>query len=248
MWRKLLTISILFIALPAGSQEFPGVYLPNSAVEGAGWQGLLDFVFLANIFLTLSVAALLGAVLAFHPKHTEVSRSSEGMDSPKVFVLFPVIGAVVGMMVVKYGLVVGFVLFGLGGIVRFRTAFRSPNLTGRIILVTLIGLAAGLHLLNVAILATLFAFVLFYFLDVSTKYRIVVTELPREHLAEAIMAYRAVLDKQDCRVVYERANCRKSRVTFGVKCKQNATFERLNEGFKSEVDDSLAGIVSWRVA
>lgn len=248
MWRKLLTIGILLISLPAWSQQIPDFEVTSSAVPESGWDGLLDTAFMVDVLLTLSVAALLGGALAYHPKNTEITRASEGMNSPRVFMLFPVIGAIVGMMVMKYGLVVGFVLFGLGGIVRFRTAFRSPSLTGRIILVTLIGLACGLHLLNVAVMATLFSVVLIYFLDAPMRYRFVIRELPRERLAEAIAAYREAIDKQGCRVLYEKQNCRKSRVTFVLKCKRGSSCERLEKILETEVDDTLAGIISWRIA
>jgi hypothetical protein len=248
MWRKLLTIGILLISLPAWPQQVPDFEVTQSVVPESGWEGLLDTPFMVDVLMTLSFSALLGGALAYHPKNTEITRASEGMNSPRVFMLFPVIGAIVGMMVLKYGLVVGFVLFGLGGIVRFRTAFRSPSLTGRIILVTLIGLACGLHLMNIAVVATLFSVVLIYFLDMPMRYRIVVQDLPREHLAEAIAAYREVIDKQGCRVLYEQQNCRKSRVTFVLKCNRVSSGARLEKILETEVDDALAGVVSWRIA
>lgn len=241
---------VLLIALPVWAQQLPEIITqdPPTPGPGAGWEGFLDFAFMADIVLTLSLAAFLGAVIAFHPKNTEVARISEGLNSPKVYVIFPVIGAIVGMMVVKYGLVVGFILFGLGGVIRFRTALRSASLTGRIILVTLIGLACGLDLLSVAVLSTAFAVVLIFILDSPMRYRIDIRDLPREHLAEAIMAYRALLDSEGCRVLYEKQNCRKSRVTFVFKCKRQETRYRLEKMLESEVDDNLAGVVSWRIA
>ncbi len=221
--------------------------MQGSPTPGAGWRGFLEFGFMADVLLTLSLAAILGAVIAFHPKNREVARVSEGMDSPKIYVIFPVVGAIVGMMVVKYGLVVGFVLFGLGGVIRFRTILRSASLTGRIILVTLIGLACGLNLLNVAVLSTLFAVVLIFILDAPVTYRIDIKELPRKHVAEAIMAYRSLLEEQGCRILYEKENCGKSRVTFVIKCRRRSTHYRLERILESEVDDALAGTVSWRL-
>ncbi len=244
---RFLAISVAVIALPAWPQQATDIITQDSPTPGAGWRGFLEFGLMANILLTLSLAAFLGAVIAFHPKNGEVTRASEGMDSPKVYVIFPVIGAIVGMMVVKYGLVVGFILFGLGGVIRFRTVLRSASLTGRIILVTLIGLACGLNLLTVAVLSTAFAIVLIYILDAPVSYRIDIKDLPRKHMAEALMAYRALLEEQGCHVLYEKENCRKSRVTFLLKCRKRSTRYRLERILESEIDDSLAGTVSWRV-
>jgi len=246
MWLRFLAISVALIALPAWPQQLPDIIMQDPPTPGAGWRGFLEFGFMANVLLTLSLAAILGAVIAFHPKNREVTRASEGIDSPKVYVIFPVIGAIVGMMVVKYGLVVGFVLFGLGGVIRFRTILRSASLTGRIILVTLIGLACGLNLLNVAVLSTLFAVVLIFILDAPVTYRIDIKELPRDRMAEALMAYRSLLQEQGCHVLYEKENCEKSRVTFVIKCRRRSAHYRLEKILESEVDDALAGTVSWR--
>jgi len=248
MRLRFLPISVALIALPAWPQQVPDIIMQNSPAPGAGWQGFLDFGFMASVLLTLSLAATLGAVIAIQPKNKEVRRVSEGVDSTKVYVIFPVIGAVVGMMVVKYGLVVGFVLFGLGGVIPFRTVLRSASLTGRIIFVTLIGLACGLNLLNVAVLSTAFAVVLIYILDAPVMCRIDIKELPRKYLAEAIMAYRALLEKQGCRILYEKEYCGKSRVTFVLKCTRRSTRYRLEKILETEVDDSLAGTVSWSIS
>jgi len=244
---RLLVIGVALVVNPAWPQYVPEIITQDLPAPGAGWQGFLEFRLMVNILLTLSLAAALGAVIAFHPKNRAVVRVSEGVDSPKVYVIFPVIGAIIGMMVVEYGLVVGFVLFGLGGVVRFRTVLRSASLTGRIILVTLIGLACGLNLMNVAVLSTAFAVVLIYILDSPVTYRIDIKKLPRDHLAEAIMAYRALLEEQGCRVLYEKENCRKSRVTFVLRCSRRSTRFRLEKILESEVDESLAGTVSWRL-
>lgn len=248
MMLKLLTTNLcLFASSPAWSQQLPEIIVTESVTAGAGWRGFLDFGFMANALLTLSLAAILGAVIAFHPKNGDITRASEGVDSPKVYVIFPVIGAVIGMMVVNYGLIVGFVLFGLGGLIRFRTILRSPSLTGRIILVTLIGLACGLNLPNVAVLSTAFVFVLIYILDTPVTYRIDIRELPRNHVAAAILAYRALIEKQGCRILYEKENSAKSRVTFVLICRRRTNRFRLEKILESEIDDSLAGTVSWRL-
>ena len=113
---------------------------------------------------------------------------------PKVYIMYAVIGSIIGILVVKYGLVVGFVLFGIGGLIRFQTILQSASVTGQVIFVTLIGLACGLDLPHVAVLATAYSFVLIYFLEARTTYRIDVRALPKERVAEAAAAYRTVLE------------------------------------------------------
>ena len=156
--RLLLTSATLTVS-PAWSAQ-PSLFPPlhETLVTAAGWQGFTDIALIADVLLTLTLAAFLGAIIAFHPKNRAAMAMSEGIDSPKIYVIYPVIGAIVGIMVLHYGMVVGFVLFGIGGLLRFRTVLRSATLTGRIIFATLMGLACGMHLPHIAVLATAFGF------------------------------------------------------------------------------------------
>ena len=83
---------------------------------GEGWAGFLEIGFLFNTLLTLLLATVLGACIAFHPRHIVGVDTIEEIEVPKVYMLYSVIGALMGILVVKYGLVVGMVLFGIGGL------------------------------------------------------------------------------------------------------------------------------------
>ena len=62
------------------------------------------------------------------------------IKAPKVSIVYAIIGSPIGLLVVKYGLGVGFVLFGIGGLIRFRSVLGSALLTGQVTSATLIGL------------------------------------------------------------------------------------------------------------
>ena len=244
--RLLLTSATLTVS-PAWSAQ-PSLFPPlhETLVTAAGWQGFTDIALIADVLLTLTLAAVLGAIIAFHPKNRAAMAMSEGIDSPKIYVIYPVIGAIVGIMVLHYGMVVGFVLFGIGGLLRFRTVLRSASLTGRIIFATLMGLACGLHLPHIAVLATAFGFTVVYILDSPHVYRVVIKELPEENFTEAISAYRALLENRGCCILREKKNCGKSRVTFILKCPLRTPSSNVEKHIASEIDDSLAGSVEWR--
>jgi len=214
---------------------------------GEGWQGFADVGFLVNALLTLLLAAILGAVIAYHPKHGQTADTLREIEAPKVYIVYSVIGAMIGIMVVKYGLVVGFVLFGIGGLIRFRTALRSPSMTGRVIFVTLIGLSCGLDLPHVAVMATAFGFALVYILDASVAYRIDIRALPSERVAEAAAAYRALLEQEDCRIKSEKKIPGKKRVTFIFQSSRDATHHRLEDVLDTQIDESLKGSVNWEI-
>jgi hypothetical protein len=133
-----------------------------------------------------------------------MADTPEEIEAPKVYITYAMIGAIIGIMVAKYGMVVGFVLFGIGGLIQFRTVLRSATLTGDVIFVTLIGLSCGLDLPHVAVLSTAFGFVLIYILDAKIIYRIDVMMLTSEIVGLAAKAYRQVLEQHGCRVLSEK--------------------------------------------
>ncbi len=242
-----LAFCLVLVASRAWSQQVPDFLMQEPGSLGEGWQGFADFGFLANALLTLTLSAMLGATIAYHPKHRQTADTLEEIEAPKVYIMYAVIGALIGIMVVKYGLVVGFVLFGIGGLFRFRTALRSASLTGRVIFVTLIGLSCGLDLPHVAALATAFGFVLIYVLHAQITYRIDVRALPSGRVAEAAAAYRGVLEQQGCRIMSEKKNPGKKSVTFIFRSARDLTRHHLEELLEAKIDASLTGSLDWEI-
>jgi hypothetical protein len=236
----------LVVVSPAFAQQIPQILTDTSAPMGEGWRGFLDYLFLGKTLLTLSVAALLGAVIAFHPKHVAAADTLEELEAPKVYILYAVIGSIIGILVVKYGLVVGFVLFGIGGLIRFRTVLRSANLTGRVIFVTLIGLTCGLDLPHVAVVATVFAFFLVYLLEVRTTFRVDVQALVPETIAESAAAYRGLFEKHGCRVISEKKSPLKQRIIFLIRGPRGVQRQTLEVLIESGISGPLKGAVDWQ--
>jgi hypothetical protein len=212
-----------------------------------GWIGFTDLEFLINMLLTLTLAAVLGAIIAYHPRYTQSADTLAELEAPKVFIMYAVIGALIGIMVVRYGLVIGFVLFGIGGLIRFRTVLRSAHLTGHVIFVTLIGLSAGLELPHVAVLATAFGFVLVYVLHARITFRIEVRALPRARVVEAAIAYRKVLEQQGCRIMNERKNPAKERVSFIFRTSPKVSQRQLEDAFELQIDEPIRGSLDWEI-
>lgn len=214
---------------------------------GEGWRGFTDIGFLVQAFLTLGLAALLGGAIAYHPKHTQTADTPEEIESPQIFIMYAVIGAIIGILVVKYGMVVGFVLFGIGGLIRFRTVMRSTSLTGRVIYVTLIGLSCGLELPHVAVLATLFGYGLIYILDSRMTYQIDIRALAPEDVTDAAKAYRSLLEQIDSRILSEKKYHRKGRVRFIVQSAPKMQRSEMENLLESGVEEPLKGSINWEV-
>ena len=135
--RFLLLFIAALVAAPVFGQGIDDAVLTTPVPRGEGLEGFTDFEFMLNTFFNLTLAAVLGAVIGFHPRSIQTADTLKEVEAP------------IGIMVVKYGLVIGFVLFGIGGLIRFRTVMRSANLTGQVILATLVGLSCGLDLPHV---------------------------------------------------------------------------------------------------
>jgi hypothetical protein len=83
----------------------------------------------------------------------------------------------------------GLVIFGIGGLIRFRTVLEHPRLTAKAILCVLVGLAAGLNQFVTAGLVTVAGFLIVWWIERSTTLRLRV-KLPSHGAADraAVMA------------------------------------------------------------
>ena len=227
------------------TQSLPINDIPRTLPGLRVWAGFTDVDFLVTAAVALLLASALGAIIAYHPTSRRTVHSLEDAEAQKVYVLYAAIGAITGTMVVKYGTLVGFVVFGIGGLIRFRTDLRSAPMTGRLILVTLIGLSCGLGLPHLAILATLFGFVLIAVLDANVTHRIVVKHLPSQSLVPAAVAYRGVLERDGCRVLAETKNFSKEQVSLVFHAPHRLARESLMHELETDVPESLRGVVDW---
>jgi len=243
-WFLLLALGA---AGAAWSQSADVIQLPEGPLEiGEGWAGVTNFPFMIHTLLTLILASVLGAIIGYHPKHMAAADTLEELEAPKVYILYAVIGASIGILVVQYSIVVGLVIFGIGGLIRFRTLLRSANLTGRVILVTLIGLTCGLDLPHVGVLATAFAFILVYFIERRVTYRIDINALDREIVAQSAVAYRALLEQHGCHILSERKNLHKRRITMLVSGPHGIRRDQLEGLIDSGIEGRLKGAVDWQ--
>jgi len=242
-------IVLMALLVPAASwaQGLPGVPEGSIAWHHEGWKGFTDVEFILNAFLTLGLAAILGMIIGYHPRHLRTADTLEKIDAPKSYTIYAVIGAIIGIMVLEYGLVIGLVIFGIGGLIRFRTDLRAAMLTGEVILVTLIGLSCGLDLPHVAVITTAFVFVMIYVIDARVTYRVEVKALPEGRYMDAAAAYRKVVEDHGCRVVNEKKNPAKQRVILLFQCPQKTGRHELEEAFDTRVDPELRGTVDWEV-
>ena len=247
--RRLLPSWIALASLSPAVARAQGVLSSEASerISGEGWMGFTNHVFLIHAVLVLALATVLGAIIAYHPRSQRRVDSAEEAEAPKTYVTYAVVGAVIGLMVVQFGLVVGFVVFGIGGLFRFRTTLSSTADTGRLIFVTLIGLSCGLDLPHLGVLATAFGFALIYVLDRTLTYQVEVKDLGEGRVADASAAYRVAIERQGGRVIREKKSFGKAEVAFIFQAPARITLEDFERSFDTHVPEALRGVVDWEV-
>jgi hypothetical protein len=227
----------------AGQGLFDGSQTPSAVL---GWSGFLDARFVLDSLGILLLAVLLGALIGYHPSTRRTIDKLHEADMPHVYVMYAVIGAVIGVAVREFGTVVGVVVFGIGGLIRFRSSTDSTRDTVRLIIVTLAGLIAGLGLIHFAVIITLFAFALIYIFDSSPPFRIRVDGLAKARTADCAAAYRSVLKKHGCSIISEHRSAEKERIEFVFRLPRRSTRERLDIELRA-IAAELRGDVDWEV-
>jgi hypothetical protein len=222
---------------------FDGTNGPAAALD---WSGLTDLRFAANSIGILLLATLLGALIGYHPATRRKIDGLHEADMPHVYVMYAVIGAVIGVAVREFGTVVGVVVFGIGGLIRFRSAADSPRDTVRLIIVTLVGLIAGLGLMHFAVIIAAFTFVLIYVFDTRPPYRIRVEGMGKDRAANCAEVYRAILKGHGCRIIAEHHSLEKARIEFVFRLPRRSTRDRLDDELRAIAVD-LRGEVDWEV-
>lgn len=136
--------------------------VPDLLLRDQGWRQITNFAELAELLLAVLVTAALTAAIAFHPVVLAERRRAEDFQEPRSLFLYALIGLLVGFMVMHHGYLIGFVIFGIGGLMRFKTDTGDLADTRRLILVTLVGLSVGLNLPIMAMTATACAWIAVY--------------------------------------------------------------------------------------
>src|SRR2546425_13042633 len=98
-------------------------------------------------------------------------RSADRLRGRNALMLLGVVGAVVAELS-GTSQTLAFVIFGIGALLRFSTLLDNPKLTGKAIMVVVVGLACGMGSWAMAAFVTAFSWLLIYWLDSHASCRI----------------------------------------------------------------------------
>lgn len=147
-------------------------------VRGRGWAQITNLAEVLDFGLCLIEVSLFSSLLAFHPVNLHYRTATQLGEVQNGLYLFALIGMLTGFFVLHHGYLIGFVIFGIGGLFRFRMESSSISDTGQMVVAALAGLAVGLDLPVMALVATLGAWIVLY---VFGKTQSLALEMKFEH-------------------------------------------------------------------
>lgn len=159
---SILSLAVLGTPLAAQGLDPSGSMMPEGvlSVENSGWSEWRDIQELLAFAIDAAVTLLLAASIAHHPVRRRDPPTLQSVMLPRLFYIYALIGMAVGFLVVNHGAVIGFVVFGIGALLRFRSNMDDPLDTVEMILVTVLGLCVGMNLPVMAILIGMVAWLI----------------------------------------------------------------------------------------
>jgi hypothetical protein len=127
--------------------------------------------FILRLFLSLGLAVACAWLIAWHPRRSSLQNPLGDLEERKALILLGMVGAIIAELSGS-SQTLAFVIFGVGALLRFRTALDNPKLTGKAIIVVVVGLACGMGSWAMAVCVTAFSWLLIYWLDSHASCRI----------------------------------------------------------------------------
>jgi uncharacterized membrane protein YhiD involved in acid resistance len=208
-----------------------------------GWESFRDHWLLLDMVVVLLFALLLGALIAYHPSTRRRISTLEHFEQPKTLLMYAVVAAVVAL-IVEVQPAMAFVIFGIGGLLRFRTDVGEAKDTGRVILVTVVGLCCGLKIYIVAVPATVIGWILIFLLEQQITGIIRVHGVGEHALLDSTRAHRSLILEAGCKIIGEQTKFIKREFNFVVKAPATLDRSKLQERFDT-LPNETRGVVDW---
>ena len=204
-----------------------------------GWAAFGDPQQYVHYALVLLLAAATGALLAYHPVYRRRGVTLDVLEQRKTMIVYSVVGALVAL-VCAAAPSMAFVIFGIGGLMRFRTDTGTSKATGHTIVATLIGLCWGLGLMLAATLATAFVWLLTYGLEASGVVQLNVGGVAIADMPRAAEAYREAVTRAGGAVLGHSKHFKSEQLRFVLRLPRNTSAEQLNQQLTS-IPEPLRG-------
>ena len=212
---------------------------------GPGWAGFADPGLYLRFTAILLAATASSALLAFHPVYRNRPTSLADLDLRKTLIIYGIVGAMIAV-ICTVSPSMAFVIFGIGGLMRFRTDVGASKDTGPTIMATLTGLCWGLGLEVVATLATLYFWIMIFALERTPPIELAVGGVSVQDMGRSAAAYRQAISRAGGRVVGHAKDFKRSQMSFVVRIHRAAADEPLAREIAA-IPDGLRGTPDWHL-
>ena len=228
--RTIATFVLIFLAGTASTAAFganpleelgkAGPVTGGVDPHGDSWQSIQNSlqqfaqpVFVLRLFLSFLLAVACAWVVGWHPHRSKFGDPISDNEARKTLLILGLVGAVVAELTAGNP-TMAFVIFGIGALLRFRTALDNPKLTGKAIMVVIIGLACGMGSWAMAVFVTAFTWLLVYWVESSVGCRMRI-RLDKGVDPEPVFgAVQALLVTLGCQVKSSELNSAKAQMVF----------------------------------
>jgi hypothetical protein len=210
---------------------------------GPGWDAFAHPDQYVHAALVLITATISGLILAYHPVYWGRPITRDDVEQRKTMVFYSSVGALIAI-ICTVAPSMAFVIFGIGGLMRFRTNTGESKTTGHTIMGTLVGLCWGLGLQLVAALATVYFWLMIYALEATRIERLVVAGLDQALWGRAADAYRLALTQAGCRVLSHSKGFKKNQLVFTLHVPRAFRSEDVERAFDT-LPPELRGGYDW---
>jgi len=169
--------------------------------------------FTLRLFLSLTLAVGCAFAIAWHPRRATLRDPLRDFEERKALILLGVVGAVVAELS-GTSQTLAFVIFGIGALLRFRTLLDNPKLTGKAIMVVVVGLACGMGSWAMAVFVTAFSWLLMFWLDSHSSCRVRIRLDETEDPKPVFDAVQSLLISHKCKLQSSSLYEDKGRMVF----------------------------------
>jgi hypothetical protein len=252
LYRKLRTIGIVAVialisAMSAAWGANPAEEMAKAGSAGGidpkgnSWlsieQSIEQFAhpsFILRLFLSLTLSVGCAFAIAWHPRRASLRDPLTDFEERKALILLGVVGAVVAELS-GTSQTLAFVIFGIGALLRFRTLLDNPKLTGKAIMVVVVGLACGMGSWAMAVFVTAFSWLLMFWLDSHSSCRVRIRLDNSENPKPVFDTVQSLLLSHRCRLQSSSLYEDKGRMVFLLYIPTGVDPRRLEEEVRAKL-------------
>jgi hypothetical protein len=211
---------------------------------GPGWAAFADGELYLRFAVILLAATLSSVLLAYHPVYRRRAIALEDLELRKTLIIYGVVGALIAIICTASPSM-AFVIFGIGGLMRFRTDVGASKHTGHTIMATLIGLCWGLGLELVATLATVFFWSMIFVLETAPPNELRVAGVELSEMNRAAEAYTEAIVRAGGRMLGQSKDFKRAQLTFVFSMPRRISEDDLRAEF-ARIPEALRGTPDLR--